>query len=85
MTLKKENDPVAAFIQSGESYLANPGVMSGIAFDDAAVVLKRHLYSVTDDEAVINKLNGLPKMIRSQQNDAIQVAFTEIVEAVKAL
>ena len=85
MTLAKEKDPVSSFIQSGESYLANPGVMSGMAFDDATVVLKRHLFSVMDDESVTTKLNQLSKLIRQQEKESVGPAFNEIVTALKAL
>jgi ribosomal 50S subunit-associated protein YjgA (DUF615 family) len=84
MSLEKEKDPVSSFINCGESYLTKPGVISGIALDDAAVVLKRHLLSIQDDHALIDRLNALGKSIRSQDLDTIRAVYDQVVATLKS-
>ncbi|HOP16260.1 MAG: hypothetical protein KDI22_03520 [Gammaproteobacteria bacterium] len=55
---------LASFSEKAQSFLDNPGLVSGIDFDDAAVTLKRYVLSQLHDQALGSKLAQFPKLIR---------------------
>ena len=85
MTLESEKDPVSSFVSCGEAYIANPGVMAGLALDDALVVLKRHLMTELGEHTLIDQLNVLGKSLRNQDTVAITEGVRSIAAGLKEL
>ncbi len=66
MSLKAEYKPFDKFLAQGRSFIESPGVITGMAFDDAIVAYKRYVISQLHDEPLSFKLNDLDKAVRSQ-------------------
>lgn len=55
---------LASFSDKAQAFLDNPGLVSGIDFDDAVVTLKRYVLSELHDQELGSKLALFPKLIR---------------------
>ncbi len=65
MMIESKSQLVDDFRTKADAFLAAPSVGSGIAFDDAAVTLKRYVLTEMHDQALASLLARLPKLIRA--------------------
>lgn len=78
MSLIHQTDPVSDFIEQGRKFIDAPGAVSGMAFDDAVVKMKRHALSQLKDEELAMALGRLARLIRDQEMDALRDAFSDL-------
>ena len=69
------------FRETARDFFADPGLISGIDFDDATVTLKRYVLSELHDVGLGSRLAGLPRLIRELDVTTLQREVAEIETA----
>lgn len=80
MSLLNPGNPAELFIQCGRRFLASPGPVTGIEFDDAVIALKRHAHLQLHDEELAAALLPFSRLIREQAVERVAPLFAEVVE-----
>ena len=81
--IETKEQVLTAFQNTAKTFFDDPGLVSGIDFDDAAVTLKRYVLSEMHNVELGSRLAGVPKLIRQLDVDALRQEVTEIVLAVE--
>ena len=81
--IETKEQVLTAFQNAAKTFFDDPGLVSGIDFDDAAVTLKRYVLSEMHNVELGSRLAGVPKLIRQLDVDALRQEVTEIVLAVE--
>lgn len=63
--IESKEQVMQAFRTSAQAFLAQPGAMTGIDFDDATVTLKRYALTEMHDQDLASLLGGFQKLIRN--------------------
>ena len=82
--IETKEQVLAAFQNTARSFFDDPGLVSGIDFDDAAVTLKRYVLSELHNVELGSRLAGVPKLIRQLDVDTLRREVAEIAAAVEA-
>ena len=66
------------FRDKADAFLSDPGLMTGIDFDDAAVTLKRYVLTELRDQQLASKLAQFPKLIRRLDVTTLTALVAEV-------
>jgi hypothetical protein len=66
------------------AFLADPNIVTGIDFDDAAVTLKRYVLSELHDQQLASTLASFQKLIRELDVDTLSRLTTEVEARLQA-
>jgi hypothetical protein len=79
--IETKEQVLTRFQETARDFLADPGLVSGIDFDDATVTLKRYVLSVMHDVPLGSRLAALPRLIRELDVTTLQREVAEIETA----
>lgn len=79
--IETKQQVLTRFHETARDFLANPGLVSGIDFDDATVTLKRYVLSELHDVALGSRLAGLARLIRELDVATLRREVAEIETA----
>ncbi len=77
-------EPVQRFIQRGRHFLDNPDVRSGLEFDDAVVVFKRHVQDEMRIPELVYMLGDFASLIRAMDTQALKPKFEAVLQRLEA-
>ena len=78
--IESREQVVGAFREKAQAFLNEPGLMSGIDFDDATVTLKRYVLSEMHDETLGSLLARFQKLIRQLDVETLSRLVSEVEE-----
>lgn len=78
--IESKEQVLGDFRTKAQAFLAQPNLVTGIDFDDAAVTLKRYVLSVMHDEQLGSLLARFQKLIRKLDVDSLSQLLTEVEE-----
>jgi len=82
--IESKEQLVSDFRGKAEAFFAEPGLITGIDFDDAAVTLKRYVLSELRDQELGSRLAQIPGLIRRLDVGSLRDLVAEVDQALSA-
>lgn len=76
--IESKEELLDSFSTAAKAFLVQPGPMTGINLDDAAVALKRYVLSELSDQDTASLLARFPKLIRALDSAALADMITDV-------
>lgn len=80
--IESKEQLLSNFRSKAEAFLADPGLVTGIDLDDAAVILKRYVLTELHDQTLAGRLGEIPKQVRKLDVESLAGLVKEIDAAI---